>query len=82
MEFSSDWSRSRELTTEDGGVFGGDEHGIVILPKGNQEPLLGGVQRFIAPHCDPTVNLYDYYWVHRDGVAHSIWPIAARGCSW
>jgi D-serine deaminase-like pyridoxal phosphate-dependent protein len=62
--------------------FGGDEHGIVILPKGNQEPLLGGVQRFITPHCDPTVNLYDYYWVHRDGVAHSIWPIAARGCSW
>ena len=62
--------------------FGGDEHGIVILPEGNQEPLLGTVQRFVAPHCDPTVNLYDYYWVHRDGEAHSIWPIAARGCSW
>ncbi len=62
--------------------FGGDEHGIVILPEGNQEPLLGSVQRFVTPHCDPTVNLYDHYWVHRDGQAHSMWPIAARGCSW
>ncbi|MDH3641383.1 MAG: DSD1 family PLP-dependent enzyme [Gammaproteobacteria bacterium] len=62
--------------------FGGDEHGILILPEGNQEPLLGKQQRFITPHCDPTVNLYDHYWVHRDGHAHSIWPIAARGCSW
>jgi D-serine deaminase-like pyridoxal phosphate-dependent protein len=62
--------------------FGGDEHGIVILPQGNNSSLLGEALRFITPHCDPTVNLYDYYWVHRDGEAHSMWPIAARGCSW
>ena len=62
--------------------FGGDEHGIVILPEGNPQPSLGEALRFITPHCDPTVNLYDYYWVHRDGEAHSMWPIAARGCSW
>ncbi|MFP6814956.1 MAG: DSD1 family PLP-dependent enzyme [Pseudomonadales bacterium] len=62
--------------------FGGDEHGIVILPEGNNSSFLGKPLRFITPHCDPTVNLYDYYWVHRDGEAHSMWPIAARGCSW
>lgn len=62
--------------------FGGDEHGILILGKGAQEPLLGSVQRFVAPHCDPTVNLYDGYWVHTDGMVHSRWPISARGCSW
>lgn len=62
--------------------FGGDEHGILILEKGTQQPLLGSVQRFVTPHCDPTVNLYDAYWVHRDGMVHALWPIAARGCSW
>ncbi len=62
--------------------FAGDEHGVVIPPAGSQEPLLGKVHQFITPHCDPTVNLYDHYWVHRDGLAHSIWPVAARGCSW
>lgn len=62
--------------------FGGDEHGIVILKEGTQEPVLGGIQQFITPHCDPTVNLHDVYWVCNDGLVHSFWPIAARGCSW
>jgi 3-hydroxy-D-aspartate aldolase len=62
--------------------FAGDEHGVLILPDGYQEPLLGSVQRFITPHCDPTVNLHDAYWVHRDGMVVERWPITARGCSW
>lgn len=62
--------------------FAGDEHGVLLLRAPTQEPLLGRVQRFIAPHCDPTVNLYDWYWICRDGVATELWPIAARGCSW
>jgi D-serine deaminase-like pyridoxal phosphate-dependent protein len=62
--------------------FAGDEHGVLILDGGQQEPILGSVQRFITPHCDPTVNLYDYYWICREGRAIEIWPIAARGCSW
>ncbi len=63
-------------------VFGGDEHGIVIPAKGSQEPLLGERLQFVAPHCDPTINLYDYVWLHRNGEVVSRWPIAARGCSW
>ncbi len=63
--------------------FGGDEHGILILDKGVQQPLLGGVQRFVTPHCDPTVNLHDHYWVEdEDGMVRTVWPVTARGCSW
>ena len=63
--------------------FGGDEHGIVLLEKGYQQPLLGEVHRFVTPHCDPTVNLHDQYWIlEDDGRIHSTWPITGRGCSW
>jgi len=62
--------------------FAGDEHGMLLLGDGAQEPLLGKRINFVTPHCDPTVNLYDYYWVHRDGVVHALWPVSARGCSW
>jgi len=62
--------------------FAGDEHGVLIYPEGYQEPLLGTVQRFITPHCDPTVNLHDAFWLHRDGMVIERWPITARGCSW
>lgn len=62
--------------------FAGDEHGMVQLADGAQEPLLGQRITFVTPHCDPTVNLYDYYWVHRDGYVHALWPVSARGCSW
>ena len=62
--------------------FAGDEHAVAILQRGSQEPLLGSKVRMVTPHCDPTVNLYDYYWVHRDGAAHSLWPITGRGCAW
>jgi len=62
--------------------FAGDEHSVAILPKGSQEPLLGEKFRLVTPHCDPTVNLYDYLWVHTDGSARSLWPITGRGCAW
>jgi len=62
--------------------FAGDEHGALILPDGYQEPLVGSLQRFVTPHCDPTVNLHDAYWVIRDGMVTERWPISARGCSW
>ncbi len=63
--------------------FAGDEHGVLILADGQQEIQLGQVIRFATPHCDPTVNLHEYYWVmEADGLVHSCWPITARGCSW
>ncbi len=63
--------------------FAGDEHGVLLLGDGQQEVRLGQVLEFAVPHCDPTVNLHDMYWVREpDGLIHSYWPITARGCSW
>jgi 3-hydroxy-D-aspartate aldolase len=62
--------------------FAGDEHGVLLFAPGGQSPRLGDRVAFVTPHCDPTVNLYDHFWVHREGLVHALWPIAARGCSW
>ncbi|MDP6374617.1 MAG: DSD1 family PLP-dependent enzyme [Pseudomonadales bacterium] len=63
--------------------FGGDEHGILLLNKGTQQPVLGEVHRFVTPHCDPTINLHDLYWIEdEDGMIRGAWPVAARGLSW
>lgn len=63
--------------------FAGDEHGVLVLPEGEQELRLGQVLQFVAPHCDPTVNLHDYYWVQEDDdLIHECWPITGRGCVW
>ena len=59
--------------------FMGDEHGAVLPPEGCPPPELGQVLTFGAPHCDPTVNLYDAYHVVRAGTLVDIWPIEARG---
>ena len=61
--------------------WGGDEHGIIVLNNPSVEIQLGDKLPVVTPHCDPTVNLYDYYFPHRDGVVSEIWPIAARGKS-
>ena len=55
---------------------GGDEHGIV-KPPGNLK--VGDRVLLIPGHCDPTVNLYDYFVGLRDNKVECIWPITARG---
>ncbi len=63
--------------------FAGDEHGVLLSRESMQSVRLGDVIRLVTPHCDPTVNLHDYYWVmEEDGLVHSLWPITARGCTW
>jgi D-serine deaminase-like pyridoxal phosphate-dependent protein len=61
--------------------FMGDEHGCVIPPAGVAPPKLGDVVTFAAPHCDPTVNLYDVYHAVCGDTLAAIWPIEARGRS-
>jgi len=61
--------------------FMGDEHGCVIPPRGEAPPKLGETVTFAAPHCDPTVNLYEAYHVVRDDTLADIWPIEGRGRS-
>ncbi len=58
--------------------FMGDEHGALI---GDDLPGLGERVSLGAPHCDPTVNLYDAYHVVEGGELAAIWPVTARGRS-
>ena len=61
--------------------FMGDEHGALIPPKGEAPPPLGAVVTFAAPHCDPTVNLYDAYHAVKGNTLVGIWAIEGRGRS-
>jgi len=61
--------------------FMGDEHGAVVPPKGSAPPGLGARVTLGAPHCDPTVNLYDAYHVVRGDTLEAIWPVTSRGRS-
>lgn len=63
--------------------FAGDEHGVLIGEESMQSVHLGDVVELVSPHCDPTVNLHDYFWVlDEDRLVREIWPISARGCTW
>jgi 3-hydroxy-D-aspartate aldolase len=60
--------------------FMGDEHGALLLPSGGTLPL-GHRVTLGAPHCDPTVNLYDTYHVVQGETLRALWPVSARGRS-
>ena len=53
-----------------------DEHGWI---EGEQLPALGEKLLLVPGHCDPTVNLYDWYVGVRRGVVEALWAITARG---
>jgi D-serine deaminase-like pyridoxal phosphate-dependent protein len=60
-------------------AFMGDEHGAVFAP--DADFALGSAVALAVPHCDPTVNLYDFYHVVRGDTLVDIWPVTARGRS-
>jgi 3-hydroxy-D-aspartate aldolase len=53
-----------------------DEHGVI---EGAPPPVLGEKLLLVPGHCDPTVNLYDWYVCVRNGKVEALWPITARG---
>ena len=53
-----------------------DEHGWV---EGKNPPALGEKLLLVPGHCDPTINLYDWYVCVRRGRVEALWPITARG---
>lgn len=59
--------------------FFGDEHGKLVLPPGAMRPALGARIECVTPHCDPTVNLHDFYHLVRGDTLVEIWPVDARG---
>lgn len=59
--------------------FAGDEFSrLVGLPPGHLPPV-GSRIAIIPAHCDPTVNLHDYYHCVRGDQLVDIWPVDARG---
>jgi 3-hydroxy-D-aspartate aldolase len=56
-----------------------DEHGILDLSDSPGTVSLGSKIKLIPGHCDPTVNLYDWYVAMRGDRVEALWPIVARG---
>jgi D-serine deaminase-like pyridoxal phosphate-dependent protein len=61
-----------------------DEHGVLDLTACKQEVRRGGRVLLVPGHCDPTVNLHDWYvgvrgLGGRDPRVECVWPVAARG---
>ncbi|KAJ5640932.1 hypothetical protein N7528_000557 [Penicillium herquei] len=79
----------KSLTTDSGlaeckdsrysyGVLG-DEHGSLSWESGTPDLAIGDRVEMIPSHIDPTVNLHDFYYAHRQGVIEEIWPVDSRG---
>ena len=65
-------------------VNAADEHGVLDICATAQDVELGDKMLLVPGHCDPTVNLHDWYvGVRRlggaDAYVEAIWPVAARG---
>ena len=56
-----------------------DEHGRLGISGATNRLNIGDKVRLIPGHCDPTVNLYDWYVCIRGGRVEQLWPITARG---
>jgi 3-hydroxy-D-aspartate aldolase len=60
-------------------VQASDEHGFIEAAPGTAAPALGEKLLLVPGHCDPTINLHDWYVGVRRGVVESLWAITARG---
>jgi D-serine deaminase-like pyridoxal phosphate-dependent protein len=56
-----------------------DEHGKLRVPARSNSLRVGDKVKLTPGHCDPTVNLYDWYVGFRGDRVEAVWPIAARG---
>jgi len=56
-----------------------DEHGRLAVAAVTNRLGLGDKIRLIPGHCDPTVNLDDWYVSVRSNRVEQLWPITARG---
>ena len=61
-----------------------DEHGAIDLTGCERKARVGDKILLVPGHCDPTVNLHDWYvgvrGMHGDNArVEVVWPVAARG---
>ncbi len=59
----------------------GDEYGKIICSGHGDLPSLGSVLELVTSHCDPTINLFDRYYLTRGNEVVGTWPIDLRGCN-
>jgi len=64
----------------DWGGFG-DEHGKVTSINKAPLPKNGSVLELIVPHCDPTINLFDKFFITDNDKVIDVWDIDLRGKS-
>lgn len=69
----------RGAPAETGFAFMGDEHAALIGDGIGRRLRAGDPVSLVVPHCDPTVNLYDFYHVVRGDTLVELWPVDARG---
>ncbi|OGT30783.1 MAG: metal-activated pyridoxal enzyme [Gammaproteobacteria bacterium RIFCSPHIGHO2_12_FULL_35_23] len=59
----------------------GDEHGKIIAQTTTKLPKIGETIELIVPHCDPTINLFDKFYIVENNQVIDEWPIDMRGKS-
>jgi 3-hydroxy-D-aspartate aldolase len=59
--------------------FFGDEFGKIKFAGAKDRLKLGAKVEIVTPHCDPTINMHDFYHCVRGNVLVDIWPVDARG---
>lgn len=59
-------------------VFG-DEHGKITASEGMKLPRLGEVLEVVVAHCDPTINLFDRFFITKNDIVIDCWKINLRG---
>jgi D-serine deaminase-like pyridoxal phosphate-dependent protein len=79
--FATDGPKPEVMSGPPGATYGyaGDEHGRLFFPPAGPVPALGERIELVTPHCDPTVNLHDFYHLVRGDTLVDIWPVDARG---
>jgi 3-hydroxy-D-aspartate aldolase len=59
--------------------FFGDEFGKIKFAGQGAKLKLGAKVEMTTPHCDPTVNMHDFYHCVRGNVLVDSWRVDARG---
>jgi D-serine deaminase-like pyridoxal phosphate-dependent protein len=59
----------------------GDEYGRITCSAEAGLPALGAVLELVTAHCDPTINLFDRFYLTRGDAVVGTWAIDLRGCS-
>jgi len=56
-----------------------DEHTVLHRAEGGRPLKLGEKVLLVPSHCDPTVNLHDWFVAVRQRVVEAVWRVEARG---